>query len=688
VKINRVLWCCAALSGAALSFPALARADAVGGGSDASGEGGGMLWVEGEGDEPWLAPQVSTEVDLVVTGMIARARVEQVFENPSEEAVEAVYIFPLPDDAAVDGLTMTVGERRIVGEVREREEAQRQYERAANAGKKASLVSQERPNVFTASVANIGPGELVSVTITYQQDVRYDRGEFSLMFPSTLTPRYNPGARRDGGAAPLGTAAASLARANRPRVVKDSGSRVRDAARITPPVLLDGSGPFLDIKVALDAGMPLDTVESPSHSIELDRALSGRVGVRLEDGPVLADRDFRLRWRPKPSTAPSAAMFTEDFAGERYALMMLVPPPAGAEGAGALPRDTTFVIDTSGSMAGTSITQAIASLRTGLAALAPTDHFNVIEFNSTAQRLFDGSKPATRENLARALEWVERLRADGGTEILDALQLALGASDHAERVQQVVFITDGSVGNEDELFRFIRERLGERRLFTVGIGAAPNRHFMRGAARFGRGAFTEVSALSDVSTQLDGLWAKLDAPVMRDVAVQWQGATPETWPRRAPDLYRGEPLVLLAKLGRDTRAASLSGVLAGQAFAQPVTIDRAARESGIHRLWARRQIESLMDSAVEGHDEASIRAGVVPLALRHHLVSKYTSLVAIDTRAGNDGRAPRASVGLALPAGNEMFGQLPQTGTPGPFCLLFGALSFAASVVVQRRIVL
>jgi Ca-activated chloride channel family protein len=687
VKINRVLLSCAALF-----FALPARADGIGERNDPdseAGEGGGMLWVEGEGDEPWLAPQVSTEVDLVVTGMIARARVEQVFENPSEEAVEAVYVFPLPDDAAVDGLTLTVGERRIVGEVREREDAERRYERAANAGKKASLVSQERPNVFTTSVANIGPGELVSVRITYQQDVRYDHGEFSLLFPSTLTPRYNPGGRREDAAAPLlGALGKRMPAVAGSRVPGVTGSRVLDAARITPPVLLDGSGPLFDVKVALDAGFSLETIDSPSHAIDVDRSPSGSVAISLGEGPVIADRDFRLRWRPKASKAPSAAVFTEEFAGERYALLMLVPPQAGAEQAPSLPRETTFVIDTSGSMAGTSITQAVASLRTGLAALAPGDSFNVIEFNSSAQRLFDTSRPASRENVARALEWVEGLRADGGTEILDALQLALGAPGRSERVQQVVFITDGSVGNEDELFRFIRERLGERRLFTVGIGSAPNRHFMRGAARFGRGAFTEVSSLADVSTQLDALWAKLDAPVMRDVALQWQGATPETWPRRAPDLYRGEPLVLLAKLGRDTRAASLSGVLAGQPFTLPIALDRPARESGIHRLWARRQIEALMDAAVEGRDEASIRAAVVPLALRHHLVSKYTSLVAVDTRASVDGRAPRASVGVALPAGNEMFGQLPQTATPGPFCLVFGALSFVASVVVQRRIIL
>lgn len=645
--------------------------------ADEEGPGAGQLMIEGEGDEPWLAPQVSTEVQMVVTGMIARSRVEQVFENPSEQPVEAVYVFPLPDTAAVDGLTLTVGTRRIVGEIREREAAEREYERAANAGKKASLVAQERPNVFTTSVANIGPGELVSVTISYQEEVRYDHGEFSISFPSTLTPRYNPGAAGlEGGEG---------------NTLGMPGSRVVDASRITPPVLLDGTGPLLDVKVTLDAGMPLAALESVSHELDVPTPEStagyaaGPIAVRLKDGPVLADRDFRLRWRPLPSAAPSSALFTEEIAGERYALLMLVPPTTAA--APSLDRETTFVVDTSGSMAGTSIVQALASLRTGLAALSPRDTFNVIEFNSSAHRLFENFQPASPQNLGRALDWVASLQADGGTEILAALRLALGARGDRERLQQVVFITDGSIGNEDELFRFIEQQLGERRLFTVGIGSAPNRHFMASAARFGRGTFTEVSSLADVATQLDGLWARLDAPILRDVTIGWEGSTPDVWPRRARDLHLGEPLVVVAKLGPDTRATTLSGMLSGQAFNGVLPNAPPLTGRGIHRLWARRAIEALMDESVQGRDEASIRARVVPLALQHQLVSRYTSLVAVDREPSAAGRAPRSSVGLALPAGNEMFGTLPQTGTPGPFCMVMGLLSLVASVFVEKRTV-
>jgi Ca-activated chloride channel homolog len=674
---NTWLFSLSAVLSLSLPMTRLARAETDIERQDRAGEsGGGVLWIEGEGDEPWLAPQLQSDVQLVVTGMIARARVEQVFENPSEEAVEAVYVFPLPDTAAVDGLTLTVGTRRIVGEIRQREDAERVYERAAIAGKKASLVSQERPNVFTTSVANIGPGELVTVSITYQEDVRYDQGEFSILFPTTLTPRYNPGSAPPGA----GTDVLRLG-ASGPR------SSVADAARISPPTRLDGTGPILDVRVTLDAGVSLAAIESPSHDLEIERPTTGPVDIRLKNGPVLADRDFRLRWRPTPSAVPTSALFTEEFEGERYALLMLVPPTSAAAKTAALPRETTFVVDTSGSMAGTSIVQAVASLRTGLAALSPRDSFNVIEFNSVARRLFDGAQAASPQNIARALDWVARLEADGGTEILTALQLALASPGHPERVQQLVFITDGSVGNEDELFRFIHQHLGSRRLFTVGIGSAPNSHFMRGAARFGRGTFTMVSSLADVSAQLDGLWAKLDAPVLRDVELRWDGGMPDVWPRRAPDLYAGQPLVVLAKLAAESHAATLSGVLAGQAFTLPVSLDHAVRGTGIHQLWARHQIEASMDQSAEGTDEATIRASVVSLALQHHLVSKYTSLIAVDRDVTNDGRAPRSSVGLALPAGSEMFGNLPQTGTPGPFCLLFGVMSFVASVVVQRRIV-
>lgn len=492
------------------------------------------------------------------------------------------------------------------------------------------------------------------------------------MFPSTVTPRYLPGLPTSSGAPGTGWG-------------QNTGS-VLDARRVTPPVVLGGAGPLLDLRVKLDAGVPLIRVHSSSHPLSVRRPPAAPIDVRLKEGPVLADRDFTLEWEVAPSDAPMSAVFTEEFAGERYALVMALPPEGPREDAARLPRETLFVIDTSGSMAGTSLVQAQRSLERGLDALRPEDRFNVIDFDSAARQLFDAAVPATTKNVQRALSWIADLEADGGTEMLSALTLAMAAAPSAERVGQLVFITDGSVANEDELFTFIRQHLGQQRLFTVGIGSAPNRHFMRAAARFGRGTFTEVGSLGEVETKMDGLWAKLDAPQMKDLNLAWEGgAAPDVWPSRLPDLYRGEPLVILAKLGPSHRGVELQGQRAGRGFSVALPLGDAATERGIHRLWARRKIEDLMDMSTLGTPDAEIRAQVVPLALEHGLVSRYTSLVAIDSVRSADGPARQVAVGLALPAGNDMFGNLPQTATPGPICLLLGVLSLGLAGALQRR---
>jgi Ca-activated chloride channel homolog len=626
-----------------------------------------------DGDGGWLAPQVSNHVAIDVTGLIARARVQQSFENESEEVVHAVYVFPLPETAAVDGLTLLVGKRRIVGEIREREAALRRFEAAKRQGKKASLVEQQRPNLFTTHVANIAPHEIVTVELSYQQDVRYDSGTFSLEFPATLTPRYLPGP--SGG------------ETRRARAPHDAGAQ----SHLRPPFALAGAGPTLELELNLDAGVPLQRITSPSHRLTLTQpAVAGAVKVELQDGEVLADRDFRLEWAPAPSRAPSSAVFEEEFGGDRYALLLLLPPDPALHVQQRMARETTFIIDTSGSMSGTSIEQARAALESGLAELLPADRFNVVEFNSDATRLFDESVPATPDNVQRALRWVRKLQADGGTEMLAALDLALAAPAPPGYLSQVVFVTDGSVGNESEVFAFLQGHLAERRLFTVGIGSAPNQYFMRGAARFGRGTFTAIASEAEVGSRMNELWAKLDTPLMTELALAFVGdASAETWPARAPDLYAGEPLVVVAKLGARARSVRVNGQRAGQAFTAELPLGASAsgvlRERGIHRLWARRKIEALTDRMTLGQTEAELRPQITELALRHHLLSQYTSLVAVDSVRSVEGPGSDQAVANAVPAGNSMFGNLPQTATPAPTCLLVGAASLLAAWVVYRR---
>jgi Ca-activated chloride channel family protein len=446
--------------------------------------------------------------------------------------------------------------------------------------------------------------------------------------------------------------------------------------------------PWLDVEVSLDAGFPLRRIESPSHDVQVRARAGGARQVVLSRGPVVADRDFRLRWQPELGHAPTSALFEETFEGERYALLMVLPPDPERDDRGVLPKEAIFVIDTSGSMSGTSIAQARSSLAIGLGSLAPRDSFNVIAFDDSARSLFPEPLPASTENVTRALEWVRRLDADGGTEMLSALSLALRAAgpSAAGRVRQVVFVTDGSVGNEDQVLGLISRQLTDQRLFTVGIGSAPNRYFMRGAARFGRGSFTEVATLSEVGEKMNGLWTRLAAPVMTELSVEWQpGSRVESFPSRLPDLYRGEPLVLVARLpSSGSPSLTLSGRRSGRDFRTSLAGTSGKAERGIHRLWARRKIEELMDSQIAGAGEESVQPAVIAVALQHGLVSRYTSLVAVDDRKSVDGPGREVAVPLAVPDGNSMFGSLPQTATPGPFCLLFGVLSLASAWMIGR----
>ena len=628
---------------------------------------------------PGEVPAVRTDVRMRVTGPIARVAVTQEFLNPTAGWLEGVYVFPLPEGAAVDAMRLQVGTRVIEGQIREREEARQVYHQAQQAGKKASLLEQERPNIFTISVANVGPGEAVVVDIEYQEVARYDQGEFRLRFPMVVGPRYIPGTDPIPGTPGTGWGVNTTA--------------VPDAERITPPVRHPAEGVVnpLSLAVELDAGFALRRLASPYHAIVTTPVSATRHSITLVDGVVPADRDFELVWAPDPGTEPAAAVFTEWHAGEPYALVMLLPPTATDAAGSRLPREVIFVVDTSGSMAGASIQQARLALDQALAALAPGDRFNVIQFNSRTEQLFPASVPAGPAEVERARRWVQALQANGGTEMLPALRAALESDTETGVVRQVVFVTDGLVGNEDQLFAYLSRSLGRSRLFTVGIGAAPNGHFMTKAAQFGRGTYTYIGSPSEVGEKMGALFRKLEHPVLGDVAVSWGGEDVESWPARVPDLYLGEPVVLLARLGA-TASAELT--VTGRRDVAPwearLRVEAGPDETGIHKLWARKKIAGLMDRLREGADRGEVRQAVVAVALEHHLVSAYTSLVAVDVTPTRPEGSPghTANVPVALPAGmvyEKVFGALPQGATPAPLYLALGLASLAGALCLLRR---
>ncbi|MDH3376184.1 MAG: marine proteobacterial sortase target protein [Gammaproteobacteria bacterium] len=623
------------------------------------------------------ATALSTNVEMRVTGLIASVTVTQSFTNQSNDWLEGIYVFPLPDDAAVHGLTMRIGKRTIKGLVKPRNQAKRQYQQAKKSGKRASLVEQERPNMFTTSVANIGPGTKIDIEIDYQQTVVYADGEFRLRFPMVVGPRYIPG-RPVAASNQSGTGWAY------------DTDQVTDASRITPPVRDPRQGPTnrVTLRAEVDAGFAVAEIDSPYHAVQIKRKRDHRFVVKL-DSTTYADRDFELSWIPTIGHAPRAALFTETVDGEHYALVLVMPPnPDASERSGPLPRETVFVIDTSGSMAGDSLRQAKAGLQFALDRLTARDTFNVIQFSSTTRQLFQQSQPATADAIRRAKHYVTGLRANGGTKIAAALRASLNGGKHSGRLRQVFFLTDGSVGNEPQLFELIQSRLGDSRLFTIGIGSAPNAYFMSRAARFGRGTFTFIGKLDEVTDKMQSLFAKLEQPLLADIDIDWPDGLPvEATPNVLPDLYHGEPVTIVAKLPQPPAQIDVSGRRRHQPWRFTVDAMHGKTQTGIGRLWARRTIRALLEQpGSSSDDKILLQERVVDLALRHQLVTRYTSLVTVDVTPvrPRDRRIRSHPLATNLPKGwsyKHVFGALPATATDSRLLIIYGLIFVILSCV-------
>lgn len=649
---------------------------------------GEFHFVDDSGQRQGSATLLNTDYRVTVSGLIADTRLRQSFRNTSQQWREGVFVFPLPENASVYGMTMTAGERVIVGEIHEKQEAKRQYTKAKEEGRKVARVDQQRPNLFTTRMANIPPGETITVELNYQQAVRYQSGEFELRLPTTLTPRYMPGRAVDNGPAQWSGGWATPT------------TEVPDADKISPfTVLPEDVGPDshrATIALNINAGLPVSRVSSPSHRIT-STWNGNTVEVAPESDAVLMDRDLVVRWAPTRGMEPSAAVFHEQWQGEDYLLALMVP---GLNRDQRLPRELVFVIDTSGSMAGESIRQARQALLRGLDTLGPDDRFNVIQFNSQTHALFMEAVPASANNIARARHYVKGLNADGGTEMASALDAAMDdrrgdGEESPARVRQVVFITDGAVGNEAALFGKISNQLGRSRLFTVGIGSAPNMHFMREAARYGRGTYTAISDLSDVERPLDELFGKMEAPVLTDISVSWPGQTTatEAFPGRIGDLFRGEPMVQVVRGLPGEGQLEVSGRLPdGSQWQQSLSLDQAANGKGLHRHWARQKINSVMDSGLTGQVDDDARAEVTSLGLKHQLMTKYTSFLAQEKTPSRPAEETLAtdSVPTLLPAGSQdTMLRYPQTATLSPLLIAIGlvGLMFSAAItLLQRRV--
>ena len=586
---------------AVLALPALAATDSIPPGSLTTPKG--------------ICPLRHTDVQVRIAGPLARVTVTQEFHNPFAEKIEAVYTFPLPPDSAVDDMTMHIGDRTIRGLIKPRDEARKIYEEARRTGRIASLLDQERPNIFTQAVANILPGATVKIQIAYVETVPYEAGVYSFNFPMVVAPRYMP---RRG---------------------------VPDAARIAPPVTPEGTraGHDISVEVHLDAGVPIDNLESRTHDVSIDRPNPRQAVVKLRDKTVIPNKDFILKYGVAGRRIEDAVLTHTGY------FTLLLQPPDRVQPEEIAPKELVFVLDTSGSMSGFPIEKAKESMALALDGLHPRDTFNLITFSGDTHILFPNPVPATAENRRLAREFLSSRSGGGGTEMMKAIRTALAPSDAPERTRVVCFMTDGEVGNDLEILAEV-QRHPNARVFAFGIGSSVNHFLLDGMARYGRGEVEYVGLQDDGSAAARRFHERVNSPLLTDISIDWGGlAVTGVYPARIPDLFAAKPLVIS---GRYTSPGAgvirLRGRIGGREFTREIRVNLPASQpenAMLATLWARRRVEDLMSQDFAGLQRGNIRDDlkqqITQLGIDHRLMTPFTSFVAVEEKMITEGGAPR-----------------------------------------------
>ncbi len=602
---------------------------------------GGELRVKVSGEERTIPlPLKHTGVKGQISISIASVNVRQEYHNPYGEKIEAVYVFPLPEDAAVRDFVMTIGDRYIRGIIREREEARRIYLEARRQGYVASLLTEERPNIFTQSVANIEPGKNIEIDITYFHTLKYKDGEYEFVFPMVVGPRFNPPGFRDGVAAvPRGPAGLS--------------GQKTEVQYLRPGEI---SSHDISLELDIDAGLPLEEIRSPSHQVDIDRLGENRARVCLSQGDRIPNKDFVLRYRVSGRGIQAALATHRDESGGYFTLVL--DPPLSLEKVPAPPREMVFVLDCSGSMSGAPITLAKEFLKKCLQRMRPCDSFQVIRFSERASQMGSAPIPANSRNVKSALQYVDSLQSGGGTMMIEGVKAALDFPHDEEKFRILVFLTDGYIGNEREILREVRNRLGASRLFSFGVGSSVNRYLLEEMARVGRGAVAYVGLQEQDLEKVDRFFQRIEHPAMADISMDWGDLkVAEVYPNPIPDLFVGRPVVLAGRFdGKGGQAAvKVQGKVGGRPREIVLSLDLddpGAEHEALGSIWARAKIASLYGELADSPQEEECEHQIRQIALQYGLVSDYTAFVAVDSLTRTEGdHGTSVMVPVPVPAG-------------------------------------
>jgi Ca-activated chloride channel family protein len=541
-------------------------------------------------------------------------------------------------------MTMIVGDRKVRGTIKQREEARAIYEAARDSGRVASLLDQERPNIFTQSVANILPGAEVKIEISYVETMKYEDGSYEFVFPMVVGPRYIPGQ-------PIGKQAGGWA---------PDTDRVPDASRITPPVAQKGTraGHDISLEVGVDAGVPIDNLTALSHEVDITRANPHAAHVCLKNKATIPNKDFRLKIDVAGRKISDAILAHHDDRGGFFS--MILQPPDRVDFKDVMPKELVFVIDTSGSMSGFPIEKAKETMKLALDGLYPQDTFNLITFAGDTHILFPEPVHATPENLQRAQSFLASRTGGGGTEMMKAIRAALDSSDSQNHLRIVCFMTDGYVGNDFEIVSEI-QRHPNARVFSFGIGGSVNRFLLDKMAETGRGEVEYVGLNDDGSAAAKRFHERVRNPLLTDIKIEWGGLTvSDVYPKRIPDLFSAKPVVVVGRYTAPGRGiVRLEGKLAGQYFSREIAVDFSGEQAAhdvLATLWARARVDDLMSQDYRGmqsnQPRAELRDEIVKLGIDFRLMTQFTSFVAVEEMIVTDGGKPRRiEVPVEMPEG-------------------------------------
>ena len=611
---------------------------------------GGILFTRTSDNFQVILPLKKTDVEMKITAGISQTEVTQTFYNDTKNSLEAIYIFPLPAKATIIGMELRVGNKIIESVVKEKKEAKRTYETAKKQGKRTALLEQERENIFTTSVANFQPGETVQVSFSYLQNLDYQKGKYELNFPMVIGQRYIP---------------YKLERDENSHVYLTS--EVEDAHRLNPPLipLNMENEHLLSLHIEID-GLPLKEVFSSTHAVDIKKENSQKFLISLSEGKTVPDCDFNLKLYLKENNSPQISLLNSKSENSTYS-MITVFPPTKKEKTVFIPRDVIFLIDTSGSMSGSSIGQAKEGLKQCLKMLRNEDRFTIVRFASEFSYFSPALRKSTSEKIESARGYINSLQSGGGTEMQKALRYVLGLPTRDFALKMVVFLTDGCVGNDDTQFRILNDKLDNGRLFTFGIGSAPNEHLMKKMAETGRGQSRFIHSHEDIGEVMSDFFETLENPVLTDIDVQWKNSKTgkeeivEHFPKICPDVFYDRPLRVFAKYNSGFKGKiKISGILNGQKVVYDFSLKQKNTETfpAIEKMFGRANIDDLMYRMIKTRDpeiNKKLRKQVLNVALEHQLVSQYTSRIAVEyelkQEKRHDGTLMTVKVPVNLPKG-------------------------------------